>query len=72
MEALEQSFVATLAFDTHKAVTEQISTAIGENLVTKDDLENAVEKIELRITTKVYGAVVVGVALIKALDFLLG
>ena len=88
MEVLEKSFVATLAFDTHKAVkalrqagfddlqaeavTEQISTAIGENLVTKDDLENAVEKLELRITTKVYGAVVVGVALIKALDFLLG
>ena len=44
----------------------------GGNLVTKDDLENAVEKLELRITIKVYGAVVVGVALIKALDFLLG
>ena len=80
--------IATLAFDTHKAVkalreagfddlqaeavTEQISAAIGENLVTKDDLENAVEKLELRITTKVYAAVVVGVGLIKALDFLLG
>lgn len=80
--------MATLAFDTHKAVkalreagfddlqaeavTDQISAAIGENLVTKDDLENAVEKLELRITTKVYAAVVVGVGLIKALDFLLG
>ena len=47
-EVLEKSFVATLAFDTHKAVkalreagfddlqaeavTEQISTVIGENL----------------------------------------
>ena len=80
--------MATLASDTYKAVkalreagfddlqaeavTEQISAAIGENLVTKDDLENVVEKLELRITTKVYGAVVVGVALIKTLDFLLG
>lgn len=78
--------MATLAFDTYKAVkalreagfddlqveavTEQISTAVGENLVTKDDLDNAFEKLELRITAKVYGVVVVGVALIKALDFL--
>ena len=54
--------MATLAFDTHKAVkalreagfddlqaeavTDQISAATGENLVTKDDLENAVEKLE--------------------------
>ena len=80
--------MATLAFDTHKAVkalreagfddvqaeavTAQISAATGENLVTKGDLENAVEKLELRITAKVYAAVVVGVGLIKALDFLVG
>ena len=80
--------MATLALDTHKAVkalreagfddlqaeavTERLSTAIGENLMTKDDLENAVEKLELHITTKMYGTVVVGVAMIKALDFLLG
>ena len=76
--------MATLIFDTHKAVkalrdagfddsqaeavTEQISVAIGENLATKDDLE----KLELRVTLKVYAAVVAGVALIKALDFLIG
>lgn len=38
--------------------------------MTKDDLDNAVEKLELRITAKMYGAVVVGVALIKARGFL--
>ena len=52
-----------------EAVTEQISAAIGENLVTKDDLENAVEKLELWITIKVYAAGVVGVGLLKAFDF---
>ena len=35
---------------------------------TRDDLE----KLELRVTLKVYAAVVAGVALIKALDFLIG
>lgn len=80
--------MATLAFDTHKAVkalreagfddsqaeavTERISAAIGENLVTKDDLDNAVEKLELRITTRTYAAIVVGVGSIEGLDFLLG
>jgi 3-oxoacyl-(acyl-carrier-protein) synthase len=76
--------MATLVFDTHKAVkalrdagfddsqaeavTEQISVAIGENLASKDDLE----KLELRLTVKVYAAVVAGAGLIKALDFLIG
>ena len=55
-----------------EAVTAQISAATGENLVTKDDLENAIEKLELRIAAKVYAAVVVGVGSIKALDFLVG
>lgn len=80
--------MATLAFDTHKAVkalreagfddsqaeavTAQISAAISENLVTKGDLDNAIEKLELRMTTKMYAAIVVGVGLIKGLDFLLG
>ena len=35
---------------------------------TRGDLE----KLELRVTRKVYVAVVAGVALIKALDFLIG
>ncbi len=59
--------MATLIFEA-EAVTEQISVAIGENLATKDDLE----ELELRVTLKVYAAVVAGVALIKALDFLIG
>ena len=49
-----------------------MSAATGENLVTKDDLENAVEKLEWRIAAKVYAAVIVGVGSIKALDFLVG
>ena len=80
--------MAVLAFDAHasvkalrragfddaqaETVTEQINAVIGENLVTKDHLENAVERLELRIATKVYAAVVVGVGSTKALDFLLG
>ena len=51
-----------------EAVTEQISVAISENLATRDDLQ----KFELRLTLRVYAAVVAGVALIKALDHLLG
>ena len=78
--------MATLVFDTHKAVkalrdagfddsqaeavTEQISVAIGENLASKDD--DDLEKLELRLTVKVYAAVVAGAGLIKALDFLIG
>jgi len=80
----EPEEMGTLVFDTHKAVkalrdagfddsqaeavTEQISAAISENLATRDDLE----KLELRLTLKVYAAIVAGVALIKALDYLLG
>lgn len=55
-----------------EAVTERIDAANSENLVTKDDLENAVERLELRIATEVYAAVVVGVGSIEALDFLPG
>ena len=55
-----------------EAVTERIGAATGENPVTKDDLESAVEKLELRIATKVYAALAVGVGLIEALDFLPG
>ena len=94
--------MATLAFDTHKAVkalcdagfdpsqaeavTEQIGIAIGENLATKDDLLRVrddlrvemkslradMEKLELRMTNKLYAAVAAGVGLVKALDFLIG
>ena len=44
------------------------SLAAARLPVTRDDLE----KLELRVTLKVYAAVVAGVALIKALDFLIG
>jgi hypothetical protein len=58
-----------------EAVTEQISAAIGENVATKSDIalvRSDMEKLELRITIKVYAAVAAGAGLIKALDFLIG
>ena len=94
--------MATLAFDTHKAVkalcdagfdasqaeavTEQIGIAIGEDLATQDDpvrvrddlraemksLRADMEKLELRMTNKLYAAVAAGVGPVKALDFLIG
>ena len=83
--------MATLAFDTHKAVkalrdagfsdeqaealTEQISTAIGENVATKSDIASVradMEKLELRMTLKLYAAVAAGVGLVKVLDYLIG
>ena len=83
--------MTTLAFDTHRAVkalrdagfsdeqaeavTDQISTAIGENAATKSDIALVradMEKLELRITLKLYAAVAAGVGLVKALDFLVG
>ena len=76
--------MTTLAFDTHKAVKalreagfedaqaeaviEQMRVALGENVATKDDLE----KLELRMTLKMYAAVAAGVGLVKVLDFLIG
>lgn len=65
-----------------EAVTEQISAAIGESVATKADLavvradvaavQANLEKLELRMTNKVYAAVAAGVGLVKALDFLVG
>ena len=58
-----------------EAVTEQISVAIGENVATKSDIALVradIEKLELRLTLKLYAAVAAGVGLVKALDFLVG
>lgn len=58
-----------------EAVTEQISVAAGENVATKNDVARVrsdIEKLELRMTIKMYAAVEGGVGLIKALDFLIG
>ncbi len=58
-----------------EAVTEQISVAIGENVATKSDIALVradMEKLELRLTLKLYGTVAAGVGLVKALDFLVG
>ena len=65
-----------------EAVTEQISAAIGESVATKADLAEVradvaavqanLEKLELRMTNKVYAAVAAGVGLVKALDWLVG
>ena len=49
--------------------------AAGENVATKNDValvRSDMEKLELRMTIKMYAAVAAGVGLIKALDFLLG
>ena len=51
-----------------KAVIEQMRVAPGENMATKDDLE----KLELRMTLKMYAAVAAGVGMVKVLDFLIG
>ena len=58
-----------------EAVTEQISVAVGENVATKSDIALVradIEKLELRLTLKLYAAVAAGVGLVKALDFLVG
>ena len=65
-----------------KSVTDQISAAIGESVATKADLAAVradvaavrvdMEKLELRMTNKVYGAVAASVGLVKALDWLVG
>lgn len=65
-----------------EAVTEQISAAIGESVATKADLAAVradvagvradMEKLELRLTLKLYAAVAAGVGLVKALDWLVG
>ena len=58
-----------------EAVTEQISVATGENVATKSDIALVrvdMEKLELRLTLKLYAAVAAGVGLVKALDFLVG
>ncbi len=58
-----------------EAVTEQIRAAVGGNVATKADIALVradMEKLELRMTIKLYAAVGIGVGLIKALDFLIG
>ena len=58
-----------------EAVTEQISAVIGEDVATKADIAMVradMEKLELRLTLKVYAAVAAGAGLIKVLDFLIG
>ena len=58
-----------------EAVTEQISVATGEDVTTKSDIALVrvdMEKLELRLTLKLYAAVAAGVGLVKALDFLVG
>ena len=58
-----------------EALTEQIGVAVGENVATKNDVaavRSDMEKLELRMTIKMYAAIAGGVGLIKALDFLIG
>ena len=66
-ERLAEAVVATLG----AAVSEHVATKTDLATV-KADLTAQIEKLELRMTNKLYAAVVVGVGLIKALDFLIG
>lgn len=68
-----------------EAVTEQIGAAISEGLATTGDiqsmrselkgdiqaLEGKIQTIESRLTVKLYSALALAVALIKALDYFL-
>ena len=51
-----------------EAVVATLGAAVSEHVATKTDLE----KLELRMTIKLYAAVGIGVGLIKGLDFLIG
>lgn len=58
-----------------ETVTEQFSTAIGENVATKSDIASVradMERLELRMTLELYAAIAAGVGLIKVLDSLIG
>ena len=80
-ERLAEAVVATLgaAVSEHVATKTDIATVQADITTVKTDLEARIErldakieKLELRMTNKLYAAVVVGVGLIKALDFLIG
>ena len=56
-----------------EAVVTTLGAAVSEHVATKTnvaDLKTAIEKLELRMTIKLYAAVGIGVGLIKALDYL--
>lgn len=56
-------------------VTERTRVASGEEVATKGDIalvRTDMEKLESRMTLKLYAAVTVGVGLIKTLDLLTG
>ena len=58
-----------------EAVVTTLGTAVSEHVATKTDIEKLeaqIEKLELRMTIKLYAAVGIGAGLIKALDFLIG
>ena len=60
---------------TDSTVTEQISAVIGQEVATKSDIALVradMEKLELRMTLKLFAAVPAGAGLTKALDLLIG
>ena len=73
-ERLAEAVVATLgaAVSEHVATKTDIATVKTDLEARIERLDAKIEKLELRMTNKLYAAVVVGVGLIKALDFLIG
>ena len=56
-----------------EAIVTTLGAAVSEHVATKTDvadLKTAIEKLELRMTIKLYAVVGIGVGLIKALDYL--
>ena len=73
-ERLAEAVVATLgaAVSEHVATKTDIATLASELKATTADLTARIERLELRMTIKLYAAVGIGAGLIKALDYLIG
>ena len=73
-EQLAEAVVATLgaAGSEHVATKTDIATLASELKAATADLTARIERLELRMTIKLYAAVGIGAGLIKALDYLSG
>ena len=73
-ERLAEAVVATLgaAGSEHVATKTDIATLASEFKAAPADLTARIERLELRMTIKLYAAVGIGAGLIKALDYLSG
>ena len=73
-ERLAEAVVTTLgaAVSEHVATKTDIATLTTDLKATTTDFTARIEKLELRMTIKLYTAVFIGAGLIKFLDFLIG